>query len=53
MGTTLVARSRRSCKGIEKLWELSNGGFGGLLFRATLGQPPGRRTIRTSCSRGT
>src|SRR6266404_3364128 len=34
MGTTLVGSVETVVKGIEKLWELSNGGFGGLLFRA-------------------
>jgi len=34
MGTTLVGSVDTVVKGIEHLWELSNGGFGGLLFRA-------------------
>jgi limonene 1,2-monooxygenase len=34
MGTTLVGSVETVVKGIEKLWELSDGGFGGLLFRA-------------------
>src|SRR5213593_3942342 len=34
MGTTLVGSVETVVKGIEKLWELSNGGFGGVLFRA-------------------
>jgi limonene 1,2-monooxygenase len=34
MGTTLVGSVETVVKGIEKLWELSAGGFGGLLFRA-------------------
>jgi limonene 1,2-monooxygenase len=34
MGTTLVGSVETVIKGIEKLWELSSGGFGGLLFRA-------------------
>jgi limonene 1,2-monooxygenase len=34
MGTTLVGSVDTVVRGIEKLWELSNGGFGGLLFRA-------------------
>src|SRR5438309_1385345 len=34
MGTTLVGSVETVVKGIEKLWELSNGGFGGLPFRA-------------------
>jgi limonene 1,2-monooxygenase len=34
MGTTLVGSVETVVRGISKLWELSNGGFGGLLFRA-------------------
>jgi limonene 1,2-monooxygenase len=34
MGTTLVGSVDTVVRGIEKLWELSDGGFGGLLFRA-------------------
>jgi limonene 1,2-monooxygenase len=34
MGTTLVGSVDTVVKGIRKLWELSDGGFGGLLFRA-------------------
>ena len=34
MGTTLVGSVETVVKGIEKLWQLSQGGFGGLLFRA-------------------
>ena len=34
MGTTLVGSVETVVRGIEKLWELSSGGFGGLLFRA-------------------
>jgi limonene 1,2-monooxygenase len=34
MGTTLVGSVETVVRGINKLWELSNGGFGGLLFRA-------------------
>jgi limonene 1,2-monooxygenase len=34
MGTTLVGSVDTVIKGIEKLWNLSAGGFGGLLFRA-------------------
>jgi limonene 1,2-monooxygenase len=34
MGTTLVGSVETVVRGIDKLWELSNGGFGGLLFRA-------------------
>jgi limonene 1,2-monooxygenase len=34
MGTTLVGSVETVVRGIEKLWELSKGGFGGLLFRA-------------------
>ncbi len=34
MGTTLVGSVETVIKGIEKLWQLSDGGFGGLLFRA-------------------
>jgi limonene 1,2-monooxygenase len=34
MGTTLVGSVETVVKGIQKLWELSDGGFGGLLFRA-------------------
>src|SRR5256886_13537122 len=34
MGTTLVGSVETVIKGIEKLWQLSNGGFGGVLFRA-------------------
>src|SRR5712671_7461930 len=34
MGTTLVGTPDTVVRGINKLWELSNGGFGGLLFRA-------------------
>src|SRR5437867_4213768 len=34
MGTTLVGSVETVVKGIEKLWALSNGGFGGVLFRA-------------------
>jgi limonene 1,2-monooxygenase len=34
MGTTLVGSVDTVIKGIEKLWELSAGGFGGVLFRA-------------------
>jgi hypothetical protein len=34
MGTTLVGSVETVVKGIEKLWELSSGGFGGVLFRA-------------------
>jgi len=34
MGTTLVGSVETVVKGINRLWELSAGGFGGLLFRA-------------------
>jgi limonene 1,2-monooxygenase len=34
MGTTLVGSVDTVIKGIHRLWDLSNGGFGGLLFRA-------------------
>jgi limonene 1,2-monooxygenase len=34
MGTTLVGSVDTVVRGISKLWELSAGGFGGLLFRA-------------------
>jgi limonene 1,2-monooxygenase len=34
MGTTLVGSVETVVKGINKLWALSDGGFGGLLFRA-------------------
>jgi limonene 1,2-monooxygenase len=34
MGTTLVGSPETAIKGIEKLLELSKGGFGGVLFRA-------------------
>jgi limonene 1,2-monooxygenase len=34
MGTTLVGSVETVVRGIQKLWELSQGGFGGLLFRA-------------------
>ena len=34
MGTTLVGSVDTVTRGIQKLWELSAGGFGGLLFRA-------------------
>jgi limonene 1,2-monooxygenase len=34
MGTTLVGSVETVVRGINKLWELSAGGFGGLLFRA-------------------
>jgi limonene 1,2-monooxygenase len=34
MGTTLVGSVDTVVRGIQKLWELSAGGFGGLLFRA-------------------
>jgi limonene 1,2-monooxygenase len=34
MGTTLVGSVDTVVRGINKLWELSAGGFGGLLFRA-------------------
>jgi limonene 1,2-monooxygenase len=34
MGTTLVGSPETVIRGIERLWELSAGGFGGLLFRA-------------------
>jgi limonene 1,2-monooxygenase len=34
MGTTLVGSVDTVVRGIDKLWELSGGGFGGLLFRA-------------------
>jgi limonene 1,2-monooxygenase len=34
MGTTLVGSPDTVVRGIRKLWELSDGGFGGLLFRA-------------------
>jgi limonene 1,2-monooxygenase len=34
MGTTLVGSVETVVRGIDKLWELSSGGFGGLLFRA-------------------
>src|SRR2546425_11349073 len=34
MGTTLVGSVETVVKGIQHLWKLSNGGFGGLLFRA-------------------
>ena len=34
MGTTLVGSVDTVVRGIRKLWELSDGGFGGLLFRA-------------------
>ncbi len=34
MGTTLVGSPDLVIRGIKKLWDLSDGGFGGLLFRA-------------------
>jgi limonene 1,2-monooxygenase len=34
MGTTLVGSVDTVVRGIERLWEMSGGGFGGLLFRA-------------------
>jgi limonene 1,2-monooxygenase len=34
MGTTLVGSVDTVVRGIERLWEYSNGGFGGVLFRA-------------------
>ncbi len=34
MGTTLVGSPETVIRGVEKLWELSQGGFGGVLFRA-------------------
>jgi limonene 1,2-monooxygenase len=34
MGTTLVGSPDLVIRGIKNLWHLSNGGFGGLLFRA-------------------
>ena len=34
MGTTLVGSPEPVIRGINKLWELSDGGFGGVLFRA-------------------
>src|SRR5499426_4490865 len=34
MGTTLVGSVETVVRGIEHLWRLSDGGFGGLLFRA-------------------
>ena len=34
MGTTLVGSVDTVIRGIDKLWELSGGGFGGVLFRA-------------------
>ena len=34
MGTTLVGTPETAIKGIQRLQELSRGGFGGLLFRA-------------------
>jgi limonene 1,2-monooxygenase len=34
MGTTLVGSPEVAIKGIERLLELSKGGFGGILFRA-------------------
>ncbi|HEU4368810.1 MAG TPA: LLM class flavin-dependent oxidoreductase [Methylomirabilota bacterium] len=34
MGTTLVGSVDTVVRGIQKLWELSAGGFGGVLFRA-------------------
>jgi limonene 1,2-monooxygenase len=34
MGTTLVGSVETVVKGIQHLWKLSDGGFGGLLFRA-------------------
>jgi limonene 1,2-monooxygenase len=34
MGTTLVGSVDTVVRGIQKLWDLSAGGFGGLLFRA-------------------
>jgi limonene 1,2-monooxygenase len=34
MGTTLVGSVETVVRGIERLWELSGGGFGGVLFRA-------------------
>jgi limonene 1,2-monooxygenase len=34
MGTTLVGSVETVVRGIERLWELSAGGFGGVLFRA-------------------
>jgi limonene 1,2-monooxygenase len=33
-GTTLVGSPQTVIRGVERLWELSQGGFGGLLFRA-------------------
>ena len=34
MGTTLVGSPETVVRGVQRLWELSQGGFGGLLFRA-------------------
>jgi limonene 1,2-monooxygenase len=34
MGTTLVGSPETVVRGIRKLWDLSDGGFGGVLFRA-------------------
>lgn len=34
IGTTLVGSTETVIRGVERLWELSAGGFGGLLFRA-------------------
>jgi limonene 1,2-monooxygenase len=34
MGTTLVGSPDLVVRGIRRLWDLSDGGFGGLLFRA-------------------
>ena len=42
MGATLVGSPELAIKGIERLVELSRGGFGGLLFRAH-GGPRARR----------
>src|SRR5213594_916221 len=34
MGTTLIGSVETVVRGIEHLWRLSDGGFGGVLFRA-------------------
>ncbi len=34
LGTTLIGSPDTVIRGVERLWELSQGGFGGLLFRA-------------------
>jgi limonene 1,2-monooxygenase len=34
MGTTLVGSPETVIRGVDRLWEFSQGGFGGLLFRA-------------------